>query len=358
MGKIDRHNYEAFFLDYLEDNLTPSEEKEFIDFIEANPMLKKELNEWENIKLTPSEKVEFNGKSELKQSVAVFPDETPFEEQCIAKIEGDLEEQEEKLFDQEIKTDINKHKTYKIYEKTRLLPDDTIHYPGKKDLKAKPYKTVTIFRTPLQPILATAASITLIVGLFFNTQTHQTTSYRNYAKTKTINVNSSIDKNKFKEKTANINKNKNYISKDLNIDVNNFLPIAKVENLNTSILSTTTIDRLQPLSITELKTEQNFYTTKPESKKRLIAQKASLDQQNNNTLISLKSSRLNPKLLYTSDKGNRGFSLLDIADLGFNGISKLTGKDIALERTYNKNGDLKKLAFKTESFSISTKIKD
>jgi hypothetical protein len=51
------------------------------------------------------------------------------------------------------------------------------------------------------------------------------------------------------------------------------------------------------------------------------------------------------------------FSLWDIADLGLEGISKLTGKELTLERRYNNQGELQKLAFRTESFAMSTQLK-
>jgi hypothetical protein len=358
MTNINRQNYEAFFLDYLEGNLSPSQKEELIDFIEKNPDLKKELNEWEDIQLTPSEEIKFSGKQDLKKKQSIFPDESPFEEQCIAKIEGDLGKHEERLFNHEIKTDINKHKTYSLYKQTKLLPDHSITYPHKSSLKAKTLKTTSFFTSSLQPVLATAASITLIVGLFYNTQTDQTNINQNYAEIEKINLNKHIEKKNFNGKYSNDNKINIKHTKDLNIDFNNYLPIAKVENLNAPISSNTQILKLQPISITQLKHKQTLLAEKA-SKKRFTIPNNSFNPKNinRNTLFSIESSRIKPELLY-ANKGNSGISLLDIADLGFKGISKLTGKDIALERTYNKNGNLKRLAFKTESFSISTNIEE
>jgi hypothetical protein len=55
---------------------------------------------------------------------------------------------------------------------------------------------------------------------------------------------------------------------------------------------------------------------------------------------------------------NQKFSLWDVAELGIEGISKLTGKDLTLERRYNQDGELQHLAFKTESFRLSTNLKE
>lgn len=359
MEKINRHNYESFFLDYLEGNLTAEKEKELIDFIETNPDLKDELNGWEDIKVASADQdqINFPGKSSLKKTDSVFPMENPFEEQCIAKIEGDLNKREETLFDQELKEDNSKHKTYKIYKKTRLLPDYSIVYPNKNDLKATSKKDEKLFKLPFHTILASAASIALIVGLFFNTKTDQTKPYKNYTELTSIKVINSTDKSSFSKNITNINPNNFNGTKDLYIDYNNLLPIVTPEDLNKSYLSYTSIKKLSPVSISKLNSKPVFKDQKP-GYEQTMASKVSPTQMgdNNKSLLSVKSSMLDAKSLIANNS-NRNFSILDLADLGFKGISNLTGKDIALERTYNKNGELKRLAFKTETFSISTKVK-
>jgi hypothetical protein len=357
MEIINRHNYESFFLDYLEGNLTAEKEKELIDFIEANPDLKEELNGWEDIKVASKDQIIFPGKSSLKKTDSVFPMATPFEEQCIAKLEGDLNKREGTRFDQELKEDNSKHKTYKIYEKTRLLPDYSIVYPNKNDLKTISGKDEKLFKLPFYTILASAASIALIVGLFFNTKTDQTKPYKNYTELTSIKVLNTTDKSSFSKNLANITINNYNNTKDLYIDYDNLLPIVKPENLNNFYSSYTSIKKLSPVSISKLNSKPVFKNQNP-GYEQTIANNISSKQigNNNKSLLSVKSSMLDTKSLI-ANKGHRNFSILDLADLGFKGISNLTGKDIALERKYNKNGELKRLAFKTESFSISTKVK-
>ena len=42
--KINRNNYEAFFIDYLEGNLDEKMVDDFIEFLQQNPDLKEELS--------------------------------------------------------------------------------------------------------------------------------------------------------------------------------------------------------------------------------------------------------------------------------------------------------------------------
>ena len=55
---INKHNYEAYFLDYHEGNLTPQEVADLLLFVEQHPELKDEFESFENVTLedysTPS----------------------------------------------------------------------------------------------------------------------------------------------------------------------------------------------------------------------------------------------------------------------------------------------------------------
>lgn len=66
--KIDRHNCEAFFLDYYENNLTPVEVAELLCFLEENPDLKEIFEGFESLSLSP-EKIGYPGKEALKKKL-------------------------------------------------------------------------------------------------------------------------------------------------------------------------------------------------------------------------------------------------------------------------------------------------
>src|SRR6056297_2487994 len=114
MTKITRHNYEAYFIDYMEGTLSPSQKDKFIAFLESNPDLKEELQSWEEVKINPDKTIQFSEKNTLKKAHSIFPEEPPFEELCIAKAEGDLTENEASFFDQQIKEEPEKTKLYNL----------------------------------------------------------------------------------------------------------------------------------------------------------------------------------------------------------------------------------------------------
>ncbi len=88
--EINLHNYEAFFLDHKEGNLSKEQEKELFLFLEQYPYLHEELDSFENIVLEQFEEQEQLAKrSSLKK--ADFNNDT-----LIAYTEGLLDEKGKK----------------------------------------------------------------------------------------------------------------------------------------------------------------------------------------------------------------------------------------------------------------------
>ncbi len=134
--KINRNNYEAYFLDYIEGNLSKEKIAELKVFISENPDMKEELESFENLKIVP-EQPKFDNKSLLKK-----PDKKPmvitranFDEYCVARLEGDLDEDEIILFDDHLKNNNAGKKDIDLYTKTKLQADKTIAFSDKHSLK-------------------------------------------------------------------------------------------------------------------------------------------------------------------------------------------------------------------------------
>lgn len=131
---ITRDNYEAFFLDYLEGRLEENMIDEFLDFLELNPDLKKELHLFESIHL-PEEQIVFPGKVQLYKSAA--EEKSAIEIKTIAFMEGDLEKQERESFETYLSQHPELQREYDLFLKTRLVADSRIVYPYKPNLYKK-----------------------------------------------------------------------------------------------------------------------------------------------------------------------------------------------------------------------------
>ena len=155
---INRSNYEIYFLDYLDGNLPDDQIDDFLDFLENNPDLHDELKAVSSIKLSGDELVFQHKESLLKNELTGV---SPFDNRAVAYMEGDLPEEDEKLFVREITVDPAKEKQFDLLLKTKLQPDQTIIFPKKEQL----YKKVA---TKVFMIWAgrAAAVVILLIGIW------------------------------------------------------------------------------------------------------------------------------------------------------------------------------------------------
>jgi len=135
LKKINKHNYELFFLDFIEGNLSESQIKDLNEFLAKNPNLKIQFDDFENVTLKP-ELIKYEQKEELiKQTQSKLFDITHFEYLAIAELENDISIKEKK----ELKNITNKKSELEIqlYKNTKLKADENIVYPFKNKLKRK-----------------------------------------------------------------------------------------------------------------------------------------------------------------------------------------------------------------------------
>ena len=127
---INRHNYEAFFLDHLEGQLSRGQEKELQEFLAANPDLAAELDDFETVHIE-KEKIVFSGKTGIKKDENELTPVT----QLIALMEGDLSVKEAAELKKKIESDKYLKAQSELLQKTKLVPDLSIRFADKNKLK-------------------------------------------------------------------------------------------------------------------------------------------------------------------------------------------------------------------------------
>lgn len=161
MNNINIHNYEAYFLDFIEGTLSKEQLDELDLFLDKHPEYKEDLammsNDVEPILV--SDDIIFENKNVLKK---ISLQEKP-EEWYIADIEGELNNTEKELlygFLTENNAELNQ---YELYKKTILKPDLDIVFKHKNKLKHHKLNVKKI----LYLSLSSAASIILIAYFLF-----------------------------------------------------------------------------------------------------------------------------------------------------------------------------------------------
>jgi len=149
--KINRNNYETYFIDYIENNLDEKLVYDFIEFLQQNPDLKEELSLFEPISLTP-ENIIFNKKEMLYKEL--FDNENEFNRANVAKLEGDLTEPEKSAFEAYLVKHPEKQREAELFDKTKLVPDESIIFIKKDKLYRKPAgKTVLLWTVRIAAVL-------------------------------------------------------------------------------------------------------------------------------------------------------------------------------------------------------------
>jgi hypothetical protein len=196
MMDINRNNYEAYLLDYLENNLTTGQVAELMVFLQANPDLQVDLEDISLLTVKPDPSLVFDDKEGLKHcdiKPYAFLTGENYEEYLVASMDGELSSEEEK--DLEIFMGLNPQvkEDYELYRLTLLSPDTSIVYPSKAELKKGAFGvSVNTSRRWVYVSLSAAASIALLIGIFLNfspqTATDQLAQSKVNSKSQTITI--------------------------------------------------------------------------------------------------------------------------------------------------------------------------
>lgn len=148
--KIDRTNYESYFIDYMDGNLPPERIDDFLDFLRDNPDLEEELQAVSNLKLE-SEHIELQDKNSL---FLIAQKQEEFRTmQAVSFLEGDMTAAEQMQFLKLAEQEENTLKTLTALQKTKLKPDFSIGCPQKEKLLRKKRPTISLWMPRVAAVL-------------------------------------------------------------------------------------------------------------------------------------------------------------------------------------------------------------
>jgi hypothetical protein len=136
---IDINNYEQYFLDHLEGNLSPEQERELSVFLKAHPELKQLLEDFDAGPVPAAEPIIFHKKNNLRKTIhpTAHIHENNAEEWMVSSLEGLLNEAEEKELSVFLAANPVFDRGMESLRKTVLKADTSIIFPDKNRLKKK-----------------------------------------------------------------------------------------------------------------------------------------------------------------------------------------------------------------------------
>ncbi|MFI5187626.1 MAG: hypothetical protein ACHQF0_12925 [Chitinophagales bacterium] len=162
--KIDRHNYEEYFLLYIDNELTVEQKKQVDEFVKENPDLEEEFLMLQQSKLVPDHSVVFDKKDALMRNENdSFINLNNYEEWLVLYVDDELTEEEKGAVEKFAAAHPQVHQEFEIFQQTRLQPVKIV-FANKEVLYRKERVGVISmqwWRVAVAAILIIAAGITL-----------------------------------------------------------------------------------------------------------------------------------------------------------------------------------------------------
>ncbi|MBV4357773.1 anti-sigma factor family protein [Pinibacter aurantiacus] len=164
--EINRHNYEEYFLLYIDNELSVAERNAVDVFVEQNPDLHAELDALQQSLFLPEEKIVFPGIEGLfKRENAVTITADNREEYFVLYHDGELTTSEEKLVEEFVQDHPQYKVDFELIQKARLEADKAIIFENKEVLYKHEKTEKVIYFAWLR--WSAAAAVIVIAGLLW-----------------------------------------------------------------------------------------------------------------------------------------------------------------------------------------------
>jgi hypothetical protein len=359
---ITRENYQAFFLDYHEGNLTSGQIAELMDFLVENPDLKEEFDETDLVYLDEANHEVFSHKDYLKIPLDTTINGPIEDKHLIAWHEGDLSDEEEKMVMEAISEDSNLERDFNLYRLTKLKSDLTITYRGKSSLK----HFILGFKPGIIRNLAAAAAVLAFLStLYFMLPDIDRSS--DVALLKPIESPTDSLKRDVIEIQKNaepaiepVDSNNEKNGNERPVNRRSAAPEPAISYRSTSF-HLAKVDPLPTLPFQTSATKPEFIETRKEFYWASLAMDYSDEEEDSEILpVETAPSRRYSSFASLAYEGierttgvdvqrierqiaERNFGIWDLAGLGIAGINQLAGTSLTLEKETDENGRIKTL---------------
>jgi len=162
---IDRHNYEEYFLLYIDNELSVDQKKQVERFVQTNPDLEEELVMLKQSRLIPEESIVFDNKHLLmKEENNSFINLNNYEQWLIMYVDDELTAEEKVAVEKFASTHQHVQQELKLFQQTKLQPEEII-FQEKEVLyrRKKSVRVITMqwWKVAVAAVLIISAGITV-----------------------------------------------------------------------------------------------------------------------------------------------------------------------------------------------------
>jgi len=364
--KINKQNYEAYILDYYEKNLSTEQVAELMLFLEQNPVLKEEFEEFEefeDVTLEADLTTIFEYKESIRKpvykTVGNITSEN-YEDFIISDLEKIITNDEKIKLDAFIESNQSVIKDYTKYRLTYLKPDLSIVFPDKRSLK-KPLSGQKTFKIQrLYYPVAIAASVALMVGIFWSSPSDTYTHTNEFAAKRNSNVIIPEKSYLAEEEVARKKALKPANSNKSTQKSTNITAVNKVTELPASQLASNTQDmipemsysyeRLNNISFEYLNDDDLYNNLAMDNQQK----DANFKDISNYFVARMKNMVNSENEMPDTLKKINGW---DLADVGIEGFNKISQNEFDLKKEKAEDGTVQSYTFTANKFEFSRKLK-
>ena len=355
--KIDKSNYEVWFLDWLDGNLSEQQVEELMLFLQMNPCFKEEFDDLSSI-ILEAPLSPFKNKDFLKRSLHEIPP-SQLEYLSVAFLENDISADQRSELKEIIEKTPEKLRTFELIQKTKLVAPEVV-YSYKHKLARLPIKQRVIQWSLIG--LSAAATIAILIMSYLAIQ-HPLTDNEGFEKLSNIDttqntgrgIKSSISTPKTDSGT---NRNISVIAttpvirRDVKFYVSTIIPdsiayeLALIPRLDSpeKIFDLPHLDHIATdLSITLISSKPTQIFTPLE------------DERSNVGRFIARVFR--EKILKDTTPKTSPLEVFEIAEAGVTGLNKLLGWQMALNKNIDEEGKTGSVYFSSRLLKFNTSVK-
>ena len=142
---ITRHNYEEYFILYLDNELSSDDRRQVERFVNDNPDLKNEFELHLQTRMMPDDDLVFEGKQQLLRTALPAPvNGSNFEEWLVLYIDNELTAQEKIAVEEFVASQPSAETVLQQLQRTKLHPEQSVVFPNKEILYRKEKRTPVV----------------------------------------------------------------------------------------------------------------------------------------------------------------------------------------------------------------------
>lgn len=361
--EINKTNYEIWFIDWLDGNLSDAQVEQLNRFLNGNPDLKEEFEELGRDSMHfVSAYDSFPYKEQLKKSPSDIT-LSQFEYLCVAYLENDLSVSQQTELIEIINLDTDKKRIFKLIQKTRISAS-AITYKH-KSLMLKRTAAQKIIRLSLIGLSAAAVLVFIIINYIL---IPRNTSDPISNQAQSIVADSTL-RNPYSDVVSDkvLNADNPVTVKQVNINRVKGIKKIKLSKFNSILVAALPRESLVKIigdfEIIPEKISVNSSINLEELNidNKLIASALKIKvlhrEDTRSNIGRLLAKTFREKILKENTKLDTPLRVYEIAEAGITGLNKLLGWEMALKENNDGNGTLKSVYFSSKILKFNAPVK-